>query len=651
MNKPKRKMGISASSYTQFMDCQRKWYIGYIIKPDVPKTPALQMGIDVHDWLEAYLKGEEPPDIDEKLVNIAKAGIEYLPEPGTVQVEEWVEDVCGPLPFRGKVDFYTCEDGILHISDHKTTSRSSNAKTEAELALNPQMLAYAYVLAKKMEIQPKVIKFSHIYYLTKSKIATSFRVDAEAQWADVEKNWRDFERVAKVMSRLAKKEHQKSIMPDVSRCRFCWYKAHCDAYPKKETKTKTKPKSKPKSGEEDMDIMDKIKAQKAKQAAAKLAKAKADADLAKLELAAATAEAAELNHPTAPEDAVSWEHLGDALIKTIEDKEAAGDIFEKDSLFAFLEFHLDREIKQEDADRLMEACGHRLVQGKNYISLKEEATPVKAAPAKKVKKAKKETPVESTPVLGLSSYIDIVQACESRGLPPKWTVAQVQSFWTKVLAGLSSAESLGDVEVRTLAKEVAGGSRLPRSSTIKILVKWVTKAGVPIEMSSEDCALSLGVSKHEQEMAEKLGAVTVAPPVPVPAPVDTPAAPTHLKPVGKLEADVVVTTSPAVVQTAPVVIYINAFPSDHIPTKLSSILQPLQEEVAEEHGLPYYHLVKYEKGPSYVASKFLALLNGSHASALLGKSVFTTQKDPCLAELLPLLERRADIIIVRGFLG
>ena len=170
-------------------------------------------------------------------------------------------------------------------------------------------------------------------------------------------------------------------------------------------------------------------------------------------------------------------------------------------------------------------------------------------------------------------------------------------------------------------------------------------------MSSEDCALSLGVSKHEQEMAEKLGAVTVAPPVPVPAPVDTPAAPTHLKPVGKLEADVVVTTSPAVVQTAPVVIYINAFPSDHIPTKLSSILQPLQEEVAEEHGLPYYHLVKYEKGPSYVASKFLALLNGSHASALLGKSVFTTQKDPCLAELLPLLERRADIIIVRGFLG
>ena len=115
MNKPKKALGISASSYTQFRQCERKWYIGYVIKPDVPKTPALQMGIDVHDWLEAYLKGEEPPEIDEKLVNIAKAGIEFLPEPGTVQVEEWVEDICGPLPFRGKVDFYSCEDGVLHL--------------------------------------------------------------------------------------------------------------------------------------------------------------------------------------------------------------------------------------------------------------------------------------------------------------------------------------------------------------------------------------------------------------------------------------------------------------------------------------------------------------------------------------------------------
>ena len=102
---------------------------------------------------------------------------------------------------------------------------------------------------------------------------------------------------------------------------------------------------------------------------------------------------------------------------------------------------------------------------------------------------------------------------------------------------------------------------------------------------------------------------------------------------------------------APVVVYINSFPSDHIPTKLSTILEPLQDEVAEEHGLTYYHLVKYEKGPSFVASKFLAALNGCHASVVLGKSVFASQKDPCLAELLPILERRADIIIVRGFIG
>lgn len=665
MNKPKKELGISASSYTQFMDCERKWYIGYVIKPDVVKTAALQMGIDVHDWLEAYLKGEEPPDIDEKLVNIAKAGIEYLPEPGTVQVEEWVEDICGPLPFRGKVDFYTCEDGVLHISDHKTTSRSSNAKTEAELALNPQMLAYAYVLANKLNIKPTKIKFSHIYYLTKSKIATSFRVDAEAQWSDVEKNWRDFERVAKVMARLAKAERQEAITPDVSSCRFCWYKEHCTAYlPKKKKKNKEttnkvseiKPstrstKKKEKKGEEDMDIKERIKQQKARQAAAKLAKAKADADLASLELQAATQEAS-LNHPTAPKDVVDWQRLGDALVRSIEEKEAAGDIFEKESLLDFLLYHLDREIKQEDADSLMEACGHRLVQGANYISLKEEEAPapVQKAPAKKVatKKAPVKKAAKRTETLGLSNFIDIVQSTKfSKGLPPKWTVEQVQSFWTKVLAALSSEETLGDIRVRTFAKDVSGGSRLPRSSTIKVLVKWVQTVGVPIEMSEEDCALTLGVSDHEQEMAEKLGAVTVAPPMPIPEPVQEKPTP---EPVVVAPTPAPVASAP-VVQEAPVIVYINAFPSDHIPTKLSTILEPLQDEVAEERGLAYYNLAEYSTGPKLVASKFLAALNGSHASEMLGRSVFASQKDPCLAELLPLLERRADIVIVRGFIG
>lgn len=399
-----------------------------------------------------------------------------------------------------------------------------------------------------------------------------------------------------------------------------------------------------------MDIKERIKQQKARQAAAKLAKAKADADLASLELQAATEEAADLNHPTAPKDVVDWQRLGDALVRSIEEKEAEGDIFEKESLLDFLLYHLDREIKQEDADSLMEACGHRLVQGANYISLKEEEAPapVQKAPAKKVatKKAPVKKAAKRAETLGLSNFIDIVQNTKfSKGLPPKWTVEQVQSFWTKVLAALSSEEALGDIRVRTFAKGVSGGSRLPRSSTIKVLVKWVQTVGVPIEMSEEDCTLALGVSDHEQEMAEKLGAVTVAPPMPIPEPVQEKPAPAPA-PV----APAPVAPAP-VVQEAPVVVYINAFPSDHIPTKLSTILEPLQEAVAEEKGLAYYNLAEYSTGPKLVASKFLAALNGSHASKMLGRSVFASQKDPCLAELLPLLERRADIVIVRGFIG
>lgn len=683
MNKPKRPLGISASSYAQLMDCHRKWYIGYIIKPDVPKTPALQMGIDIHEYLEAHLKGEELPDIGEKLVNIAKAGFEHLPAPGTVQVEEWVEDVCGPLPFRGKIDFYTYKDGVLHISDHKTTGRSSNAKTEAELSLNPQMLAYAYVLAKKIGTQPKKIKFSHIYYLTKSKIATSFTVHAEAEWSDVEKNWKDFERAAKVMSRLAKAEHQKAIMPDVSKCRFCWYKEHCEAYPKKDKKQK----SKPKSGEEDMSIMDKIKEQKAKQAAARAAAAKADKELAKLQgevkKASEELEAPSIDHPLSPKDEVDWAALSALLITAIEEREAAGETFSTETLFDFLEYQLDRDIKQEDADKLVKACGDRLVQAKSHtewptLRVKKANPAPKKARAKKAKapKAPKAAPKKEAtpPQRGLSDYIQTLEDAPepSDRLPPKWTGAKVKRFWKQVLMLLSSSTTIDDETVRTLAKEATGGSRLPRASTIVLLLKYINGVGIPLVKSETDCGVSLGVSEHEEQMAKSLV---------LPEKEETK---THLKPVGDLKADVVVvTTAPpepteevadvVVVATAPpepteevpipeeteetngapppVVIYVNAFPSDHHPQNLSTILGPLQEEVAEEHGLPYYHLVKYEKGPSHVASKFLALLNGSHASEMLGKTVFATQKDPCLTELLPILERRADIIIVRGFIG
>jgi CRISPR/Cas system-associated exonuclease Cas4 (RecB family) len=649
MNKPKKALGISASSYTQFRQCERKWYIGYVIKPDVPKTPALQTGIDVHDWLEAYLKGEELPDIDEKLVNIAKAGIEFLPEPGTVQVEEWVEDICGPLPFRGKVDFYSCEDGVLHIRDHKTTSRSSNAKTEAELALDPQMLAYAYVLARKLDIQPSKVKFSHIYYLTKSKIPTSFRVNAEAEWKDVEKNWRDFERVAKVMSRLAKAQRQEEITPDVSQCRFCWFKEHCSAYPKKKKKktdvsdssdsARLKQQKEKQTGEENMGIMDQIKEQKAKQAAAREAAEKAKQELEKLEAEAKQALTA-IDHPLAPKEEVNWKLLGEKLIEAIEQKEQAGDIFTFDTLFSFLEYKLDRKIRQEDADSLMEACGGRLVKGDNYISLKEVEVVVEKPKA----------------TGGLSNYIEQMEGINtSHQLPKGWTVEQAKTFWRKILASLSRKEMVPDAEVRTHAKESISGTRMPRGSTIRSLVQWLNTGGIPVEMGSDDSSLMLGVSDHEVEMAKKLATAPVTPAV-----VEEPK--THLKPIGKMDHDVVVTTSPepvvedevvveAEAPLAPVVVYINAFPSDHIPTKLSTILEPLQEQVAEEKGLSYYNLAEYSTGPKLVASKFLAALNGSHASKLLGKSVFASQKDPCLAELLPLLERRADIVIVRGFIG
>ena len=384
-----------------------------------------------------------------------------------------------------------------------------------------------------------------------------------------------------------------------------------------------------------MSIMDKIKAQKAKQAAAK-----AEIEKLKKEVKQASEAIAEIDHPLAPKEEVDWKLLGEQLIKAIREKEAADEDFTFDTLFEFLEWHLQRKIEQEDANKLMEACGNRLVKGMNYIALWE-------LPNKDV-----EVVVEQPKATGgLSNYIDtMLQFKKNKCLPGNWNLTQVESFWKKALMALSSSEILTDVAVRTMAKEAVAGNRLPRSSTIKALVKWINEAGVPVEMSDSDCALRLGVSDHEMQMAEKLGAA----PVTVQKPIEEPVVeePVVEEPIEEPMVEEPVVEEPvAPAALAPVIVYINAFPSDHIPTKLSAILEPLQDEVAEEKGLAYYNLAEYSTGPKLVASKFLALLNGCHASKLLGKSVFASQKDPCLNELLPILERRVDIIIVRGFIG
>jgi len=148
MSEVKKWRSTSPSQLSTFADCRRKWWRVSVNGERQPPTAAAERGSKIHAELEAYLMHGAPLSD-----GTARAMAQHLPFAGSVSeaaVEvafTWRPDGW-PVPIRGRVDLVDLAragagDVVVGITDHKTTGSLEHAKTERDLARDPQALLYS----------------------------------------------------------------------------------------------------------------------------------------------------------------------------------------------------------------------------------------------------------------------------------------------------------------------------------------------------------------------------------------------------------------------------------------------------------------------------------------------------------------------------
>jgi hypothetical protein len=162
---------VSASQVSLFRDgpdddgCVRKYLLRYVAGIEDPGTKAQALGKEVDDTqLQPYLKEGRPFDLDREAGQIAQSGLEWLPAPKHPGLEVQKEFVM-PSPtkafgWRGYLDLWLPQRGLSYldaeltalghttagvpiVSDFKTSSNLTWAKTPEQLAKDPQAQLYA----------------------------------------------------------------------------------------------------------------------------------------------------------------------------------------------------------------------------------------------------------------------------------------------------------------------------------------------------------------------------------------------------------------------------------------------------------------------------------------------------------------------------
>lgn len=162
----------SASQISNFRKCPRRWWWEKVAGYKTPTSPAMETGTRIHAELEAYLRdGTLPTD------PIAMAGLEFLPEPETVDginVERklTLEGAGLPVPIIGFVDLVEPPGAgqlIPTITDHKTTSDFRYIKSPEVLAHDPQAIIYSEFALTHLFPSHNRVTFRHVYYRTRGR--------------------------------------------------------------------------------------------------------------------------------------------------------------------------------------------------------------------------------------------------------------------------------------------------------------------------------------------------------------------------------------------------------------------------------------------------------------------------------------------------
>lgn len=198
---------VSASQITLYRECKRKWAFRYIAGIETPQHPAAELGTQVDDLqLQPYLRDAKPFDYtlevrDTKSAEVAVAGLRYLPEPRTLNLEVQKHFVL-PAPsklfgFQGYIDLWLPNGGLPGetnvdtptVVDFKTTGNWRYRKTVQQLRTDVQ--AQLYGQWAMVSTGAPVANLDWIYFHTKRPFKSDkthlrmYREDSDEQFAAI----------------------------------------------------------------------------------------------------------------------------------------------------------------------------------------------------------------------------------------------------------------------------------------------------------------------------------------------------------------------------------------------------------------------------------------------------------------------------------
>lgn len=151
----------SASQLNTYKLCPRKWFIQYREGLRTPTHPSAQLGKDVHQVAEDWLRTGLTPDADTETGRIFIPGIPYLPTPGpSLKIEHKFNNG----EFRGFIDLFV-PDTPPTVIDHKTCKTFNWMLTPAALADDYQAIIYANQAIQ--ETGASRVNLRWVYYKTK----------------------------------------------------------------------------------------------------------------------------------------------------------------------------------------------------------------------------------------------------------------------------------------------------------------------------------------------------------------------------------------------------------------------------------------------------------------------------------------------------
>lgn len=122
---------LSASQFSTWFSCKRKWAFQYLLKIQVPEGKALSTGLRTHKELEEWLKASTPPG------PILEPGLVHFPEPNAPELR--VESYFSWRGWRGFKD----AEVPGRVFDLKTCRTFSYKLTKKQLSNNIQGIVYA----------------------------------------------------------------------------------------------------------------------------------------------------------------------------------------------------------------------------------------------------------------------------------------------------------------------------------------------------------------------------------------------------------------------------------------------------------------------------------------------------------------------------